>query len=65
MTSADQAQALANAQGRPWWLITDRSGGQRLSFDLADAAGYSQLQRFNPAGSFRFHLIQQPTALTK
>lgn len=65
MTTAERAQTLADTYGRPWWIVTSRSGQQRLTPDLADAAGWTHLQRFNPSGSFRLHSIQQPITLKK
>lgn len=62
MSPAELAQCLANAQGRPWWMWSDPQGRNRLASDLADAAGYVQLQKFIPAGKFRQLPIRQSIA---
>lgn len=65
MTPTQIAQSLADAQGRPWWLWTDRQGRNRLACRLADTTGHVQLQRFNPAGRFRQLQVQQSIAPTR
>jgi hypothetical protein len=62
MTPHEHAQAMADAQGRPWWLWSDPQGRNRLASDLADVAGYVQLQKFIPAGRFRQLPFQQSIA---
>ena len=48
MTLLDQAQALATAQDRPWWVVTDRTGHQRITPSLAEAANYCRLLKVLP-----------------
>lgn len=48
MTLLDLAQELASAQDRPWWVITDRTGRQRITPSLAEAVNHCGLLKVLP-----------------
>jgi hypothetical protein len=48
VTLLDQAQELATAQDRPWWVVTDRTGRQRITPSLAEAVNHCGLLKVLP-----------------
>lgn len=45
-----QAQSLASAQGRPWYVI-DRPSGIAITPRIGDAVGYTNLHKFLPVNN--------------
>lgn len=48
MTITERAQALADRDGRPWWVVTMPGGPRFTTPRLAEVGCYDLLLRFNP-----------------